>query len=69
MCYMDDNVFFSPVIDRQSVSEVIVRGLCDVCNKINSVTVVIDEQNALSLCPTEDPVNLVVVRISEPSDV
>ena len=49
MCYMDDTVCFSPVIDRQSVSEVIVRGLCDVCSKMNSVTVVIDEQ-MLSHC-------------------
>jgi hypothetical protein len=44
MCYMDATVCFSSVIDRQSVSEVIVRALCDVCIKINSVTVVIDEQ-------------------------
>jgi hypothetical protein len=61
---MDDTVCFSSVIDRQSVSEMIVRGLCDVCSKINSVTVVIDEQNGLSLCPTETPTNLVTVRIT-----
>ena len=54
---------FSPVIDRQSVSVVIVRGLCDVWNKMNSSTFVTDEQNVFSLCPAEGPVNLVVVRI------
>jgi hypothetical protein len=56
-------VCFSSVIDRQSVSLVIVRGLCDVWSKIKSVTFVTDEQNALSLCPVEVPANLVVVRI------
>ena len=51
------------MIDSQSVSTVIVRGLCDVYNNINSVTFVTDEQNALSLCPAEGPANLVAVRI------
>ncbi len=76
---------FSSEIDGQSVSVVIVRGLCDVCNNINVVTFVTDEQNAHSLCPGEGPANLVDVRIprlsvrrsqphmyprsSEPSDV
>ncbi len=39
------------------ISVVIVRGLCDVCRNINSVTFVTDEQNTLSLCPEEAPVN------------
>ena len=30
-------MYFSPVIDRTSVSVVIVRGLCDVLSKMNSV--------------------------------
>ncbi len=42
----------------------VLHGHYRVWNKINSVTVVIDEQNTLSLCPTEVPVNLVVVRIT-----
>ena len=54
---------FYLVIIRQSVSVVIVRGLCDVFSNINSVTFVTDEQNALSLCPAEGPANLVAVRI------
>ena len=63
MCCQEATVCFSPVIDRQSVSTVIVRGLCDVWSKMNSVTFVTDEQNVLSLCPGEDPTNLVAVRI------
>ena len=63
MCYLEVTVYFSPVIDRQSVSTVIVRGLCDAWSKMKSATLVTDEQNALSLCPTEDPANLVAVRI------
>jgi len=56
-------VYFSSVIDRQSVSVVIVRRLCDVWRKMKSVTFVTDEQNVLSLCPGERPTNLVTVRI------
>ena len=63
MCCLETTVSLSAVIDRQMVSVVIVRGLCDVWSKINSVTFVTDEQNELSLCPGEDPPNLVVVRI------
>ena len=63
MCCLETTVCFSSAIDGQSVSAVIVRGLCDVCNNINSVTFVTDEQNALSLCPAEGPGNLVAVRI------
>jgi hypothetical protein len=58
---------FSSAIDGQSVSAVIVRGLCDVCNNINVVTFVTDEQNERSLCPAEGPANLVAVRIPRPS--
>ena len=60
---MQTTVYFLEAIDRQSVSPVIVRGLCDVWSKINSGTLVTDEQNASSLCPVEGPANLVVVRI------
>ena len=60
---MQTTVYFSEVIDGQSVSTVIVRGLCDVWRKINSATFVTDEQNARSLCPPEGPANLVAVRI------
>jgi hypothetical protein len=60
---MQDTVYFSEAIDRQSVSPVIVRGLCDVWNKINSATFVTEEQNAFSLCRAEGPANLVTVRI------
>ncbi len=63
MCCLEVTVCFSSAIDGQSVSVVIARGLCDVCNNINVVTFVTDEQNAHSLCPAEDPANLVVVRI------
>ncbi len=56
-------MYFSESFDRQSVSPVIVRGLCDVWSKIDSSTFVTDEQNAFSLCPPEGPANLVVVRI------
>jgi hypothetical protein len=56
-------VYFSEAIDRQSVSPVIVRGLCDVWSKINSATFVTEEQNAFSLCRGEGPANLVAVRI------
>jgi hypothetical protein len=56
-------VYFSEAIDRQSVSPVIVRGLCDVWSKINSATFVTEEQNAFSLCPAEGPANLDAVRI------
>ena len=63
MCCLEATVCFSSAIDGQSVSAVIVRGLCDVCNNINSVTFVTDEQNARSLCPAEGPANLVAVRI------
>jgi hypothetical protein len=58
-----DTVYFSEVIDRQSVSSVIVRGLCDVWSNINSTTFVREEQNAFSLCRAEGPANLVAVRI------
>jgi hypothetical protein len=64
MCCLEDTVCFSSAIDGQSVSTVIVRGLCDVCNNINTVTFVTDEQNVRSLCPAEGPGNLVSVRIS-----
>ena len=60
---MQATVYFSETIDRQSVSPVIVRGLCDVWSQINSVTFVTDEQNVFSLCPAEGPANLVAVRI------
>ena len=63
MCCQEATVCFSPVIDRQSVSTVIVRGLCDIWRKMNSGTFVTDEQNVLSLCPEEGPTNLVAVRI------
>jgi hypothetical protein len=63
MCCLESTVCFSSAIDGQSVSAVIVRGLCHVCNSINSVTFVTDEQNSDSLCPTEGPANLVPVRI------
>jgi hypothetical protein len=56
-------VYFSPVIDRPRVSVPIVRGLCDVWSKIKSASFITDEQNALPLCPGEDPTNLVTVRI------
>ena len=51
------------MIDRRSVSTVIVRGLCDVWSNMNSTVFVTDEQNAHSLCPAEDVANLVAVRI------
>ena len=54
---------FSPAIDRRSVSEVIVRGLCDVWSNMNSAPFVTDEQNTRSLCPAEGAANLVAVRI------
>ena len=60
---MQATVYFSEVIDRQSVSSLILRGLCDVWSKINSVTFVTEEQNVFSLCRAEDPANLVAVRI------
>ncbi len=63
MCSLETTVCFSPVIDKQSFSVVIVRGLCDTWRKMNSTTFVTDEQNALSLCPPEGPTNLVTVRI------
>jgi len=63
MFCLQATVCFSSAIDGQSVSAVIVRGLCDVCNNINAVTFVTDEQNAHSLCPAEGPANLVAVRI------
>ena len=44
MCCLEDTVCFSSVIDGQSVSSVIVRGLCDVYNNINSDTFVTDEK-------------------------
>jgi hypothetical protein len=50
---MQATVYFSEVIDRQSVSSLILRGLCDVWSKINSATFVTDEQNVFSLCPGE----------------
>ena len=40
MCCQEDTVCFSPVIDRQIVSAVIVRGLCDVWRNMNSATFV-----------------------------
>ena len=61
MCCLETTVCFSPVIDRQSVSTVIVRGLCDVWSNMNSATFVTDEQNVHSLCPPEVATNLVVV--------
>jgi hypothetical protein len=36
MFCLQATVCFSSAIDGQSVSAVIVRGLCDVCNNINS---------------------------------
>ena len=63
MCCLEATVCLSSAIDGQSVLTVIVRGLCDVWNNINSVTFVTDEQNARSLCPAESPGHLVVVRI------
>ena len=63
MFCLQATVCFSSAIDGQSVSAVIVRGLCDVCNNINAVTIVTDEQNARSLCPPKGPANLVAVRI------
>ena len=53
----------SEVIDRQSVSTSIFRTICNVSRKINGVTLVMDEQNTLSLCPGEGPGNLFPVRI------
>ena len=61
MCWQETTVCFSTVIDRQSVSVVIVRGLCDVWSNMNSTTFVTDEQNVLSLCPLEGVGNLVPV--------
>jgi hypothetical protein len=63
MCCLQVTVCLVSVIHRQSVSEVIVRGLCDVCSNINSVTFLTDEQNAHSLCPVETPTHLFSVRI------
>ena len=63
MSSLEATVCFSSAIDGQSVSAVIVRGLCDVCNNINAGNFVTDEQNACSLCPAEGPANLVAVRI------
>ncbi len=63
MCYLEATVCLSQAIDRQSVSVMIVRGQCDGCRKINSATFVTEEQNTFSLCPAQDPVNLVPVRI------
>ena len=67
MCCQEATVCFSTVIDRRSVSVVIVRGLCDVCvtvwSNMNSATFVTDEQNTLSQCPAEGVANLVPVRI------
>ena len=59
---------YVPVFSKKKTSNLprstnIVRGLCDVCINIKSVTFVTDEQNALSLCPAEGPENLVAVRI------
>jgi hypothetical protein len=65
MCCLETTVCFSSVIDGQSVSTVIVRGPCDVCNNINSVTFVTDEQNARSPCPTEGPANFVVMYVKD----
>ena len=56
-------VVFSPVIDRQSVSAPIVRGIRDSWTTINDTAFVTDDHIALSLCPPEGPANLVVVRI------
>ena len=63
MSYLESTVCFSPAIDRQSFSVSIVRGLCDVWSNMNAATFVTDEQNTLSLCPTEGPTNMVTVRI------
>jgi hypothetical protein len=63
MSSLEATVCFSSAIDGKSVSAVIVRGLCDVCNNINAGNFVTDEQNACSLCPAEGPANLVAVRI------
>jgi hypothetical protein len=63
VCCLEVTVHFSPAIDRQSVSTVIVEGLCDAWSKMKSDTLVTDEQNELSLCPAEGPANLVAVRI------
>ena len=62
MCFFQTTVCFSVVIDRQSFSVTIVRGLCDVWTNMNVVTFVTEEQNALSLCPGEGPSNLVTVK-------
>jgi hypothetical protein len=63
ICCLQTTVCLSSEIDRQSVSVVIVRGLCDVYNNINSVTFITKEQNSRSLCPAGTPENFVVVRI------
>ncbi len=41
----------------------IVRDICNVYRKIYCATFVTDEQNTLSLCPTEGPRNWFDVRI------
>ena len=56
-------VVFSAVIDRQSVSAPIVRAIRDGWTTINGTAFVTDDRIALSLCPTEGPVNMVPVRI------
>ena len=63
MCCLEATVYLSKVIDRQSISPGIVRGLFDVCSNMKSATFVTDERNAVSLCPAERPANLVAVRI------
>ena len=56
-------VYFSLVIERESVSTTIVRAMCDVNRRVESVTFVRDEQNVVSLWTTDDPPNLIVVRV------
>jgi hypothetical protein len=48
-------VYFSLVIERESVSTTIVRAMCDVNRKVESVTFVRDEQNVVSLWTADDP--------------
>jgi hypothetical protein len=49
------------VIDRESLSPVIVRTMCDDWRTITSVIFVTDEHNVVSLWSVEGPTNLVDV--------
>ena len=64
MWFMETTVCFSPEIDRQSFSVVIVRGLCDDWSKMNSAALGTDEQNALSLWSAERLANFVEDSLS-----